>query len=256
MTANDVLRIARAEVGTKEYPMNSNKVKYNTWYYGKAVSGSAYPWCMAFVQWVFHQAGIELGLKTASCTALEDYARKKGYLVTKNYRPGDIVFYQFDKDSAADHTGIVESVTSTEIICIEGNTSVSGSQSNGGEVCRKTRKKSLVRSAYRPNYGGYSQEDFIEDVQRVTGSKVDGIAGKETLSNTVTISAVLNRKHPLVYHIQLRLKTLGYDVGTVDGVAGGKFTAAVKAFQKENGCEADGEVTARAKTWKKLLGMA
>ena len=255
MTANDVLRIARAEIGTKESPVN--KVKYNTWYYGKAVSGDAYPWCMAFVMWVFHQAGVELGLKTASCTSLENYAKKKGYLVTKNYRPGDIVFYQFDKDEFADHTGIVESVTSTTVTCIEGNTSVNGSQSNGGEVCRKTRSKSLVRSAYRPNYGGYSLEDFVEDVQRVTGSKVDGIAGKETLNNTITISAVLNKKHPLVYHIQRRLSALGYtQVGTIDGVAGGKFTAAVKAFQKDNGCEADGEVTARAKTWKKLLGMA
>lgn len=249
---NEVLRIARAEVGTKEKPVN--KVKYNTWYYGKAVSGSAYPWCMAFVQWVYHQAGIDLGLKTASCTALEDYARKTGRLVKRNFQAGDIVFYQFDKDSAADHTGIVESVTSSTITCIEGNTSASGSQSNGGEVCRKTRSLSLVRSAYRPHCD-YSLTDFIEDVQRLTGSKVDGIAGNETLGNTVTISAVLNRKHPLVYCIQLRLKTLGYNVGTVDGIAGGKFTAAVKAFQTKNGCEVDGEVTARAKTWQKLLGM-
>lgn len=256
MTANDVLRIARAEVGVKESPMNSNKVKYNTWYYGKAVSGGAYPWCMAFVQWVFHKAGIELGLKTASCTALEDYARKKGFLVKKNFQPGDIVFYQFDKDASADHTGIVESVTSTTITCIEGNTSMNGSQSNGGQVCRKTRKLSLVRSAYRPNYGGYSLTDFIEDVQRVTGSKVDGIAGMETINNTLTVSKVLNRKHPVVYYIQRRLQALGYNVGTIDGIAGGKFKAAVEAFQRDNDCTVDGEVTARAKTWRKLLGMA
>lgn len=254
MTANDVLRIARKEVGITEQP--TNKVKYNTWYYGKAVSGNAYPWCMAFVMWVFNQAGIELGLKTASCTALEDYARKHGYLVKKNFRPGDIVFFQFDKDAAADHTGIVESVTSTTVICIEGNTSINGSQSNGGQVCRKIRNLSLVRSAYRPNYGGYSLTDFIEDVQECTGSKVDGIAGKETLNNTVTISAVLNRKHPLVSHIQRRLLALGYaQVGKVDGVAGGKFTTAVKSFQKDNSCGVDGEITARAKTWRKLLGM-
>lgn len=254
MTANDVLKIARKEVGTTEKP--TNKVKYNTWYYGKEVSGSAYPWCMAFVMWVFNQAGIDLGLKTASCTALEDYARKKGCLVKKNFRAGDIVFYQFDKDAAADHTGIVESVTATTITCIEGNTSESGSQSNGGQVCRKTRKLSLVRSAYRPNYGGYTLTEFIKDVQSVTGSEVDGIAGKETIENTPTISAILNRKHPVVYHIQRRLKALGYtQVGAVDGIAGGKFTAAVKAFQKDHGCEVDGEITARAKTWRKLLGM-
>ena len=107
----------------------------------------------------------------------------------------------------------------------------------------------------------YSLEDFIKDVQSVTGSKVDGIAGKETLSNTPTISAILNRKHPVVYYIQRRLKALGYtQVGTIDGIAGGKFTAAVKAFQKDNGCvdsngNPDGEITAREKTWRKLLEM-
>lgn len=103
----------------------------------------------------------------------------------------------------------------------------------------------------------YTLKQFVMDVQRATGSKVDGIAGPETLSNTVTLSAVLNRKHPLVYYVQRRLKALGYtEVGKVDGIAGGKFTAAVKHFQKDNGCERDGEITARAKTWKKLLGMA
>ena len=34
-TAQDILNIARAELGTKESPANSNNVKYNTEYYGK-----------------------------------------------------------------------------------------------------------------------------------------------------------------------------------------------------------------------------
>ena len=51
MTEKELLRIATAEIGTKENPAGSNKVKYNTWYYGREVSGKAYPWCMVFVQW-------------------------------------------------------------------------------------------------------------------------------------------------------------------------------------------------------------
>lgn len=103
----------------------------------------------------------------------------------------------------------------------------------------------------------YSLTQFIKDVQSVTGSKVDGKAGSETIGNTITVSAVLNKKHPVVFHIQRRLAALGYSqVGTLDGVAGSKFTAAVKAFQKDNGCSCDGEITARQKTWRKLLGMA
>lgn len=102
----------------------------------------------------------------------------------------------------------------------------------------------------------YTLKEFVKDIQRATGSKVDGVAGPETLSNTLTLSAVLNRKHPTIYYVQRRLKALGYtEVGKIDGIAGGKFTSAVKHFQKDNGCRDDGEITARAKTWKKLLGM-
>ena len=109
----------------------------------------------------------------------------------------------------------------------------------------------------KPAFAGkYTLEEFIRDIQEACGAKVDGIAGPETLSKTVTLSAVLNRKHTTVYHVQRRLESLGYtEVGKVDGIAGGKFTDAVKHFQKDNGCEADGEITARHKTWKKLLGM-
>ena len=152
-TVERVLDIARKELGTKESPANSNNVKYNTWYYGRAVSGSAYPWCMAFVQWVFAQAGIPLPLKTASCGALMNAAKKAGLWVTKDYQPGDIVIYDFSgKKSTTEHTGIVESVAGAKVTAIEGNTSQSGSQSNGGMVCRKVRSTGLIVGAVRPQY--------------------------------------------------------------------------------------------------------
>lgn len=52
-TAARLVEIAKSQIGVKESPANSNNVKYNTWYYGKAVSGSAYPWCCGFVEWCF-----------------------------------------------------------------------------------------------------------------------------------------------------------------------------------------------------------
>ena len=103
---------------------------------------------------------------------------------------------------------------------------------------------------------GYSLEQFIRDVQSVTGSDVDGKAGPQTLSNTVTVSAYKNRKHPVVEYVQKRLYALGYiQVGEADGIAGAKFDAAMRAFQADNECTADGEATAKNKTWRKLLGM-
>ena len=102
----------------------------------------------------------------------------------------------------------------------------------------------------------YRREDFIRHIQEAFGAKVDGIAGPETLSKTLTLSAKLNRKHPAIKFVQLRLKALGYtEVGSADGIAGNKFTKAVTRFQQDNDCVDDGEITARGKTWKKLLGL-
>ena len=101
----------------------------------------------------------------------------------------------------------------------------------------------------------YTLTQFIKDVQKVTGSKVDGKAGEETLENTVTVSKVKNNTHVVVKPIQKRLNSLGYNVGNADGKAGDKFDKGVKEFQEDKGCTVDGEVTAKKKTWKKLLGM-
>ena len=112
------------------------------------------------------------------------------------------------------------------------------------------------RTTFGDTSAEYSLEQFIRDVQGATGSEADGIAGPETVGNTPTVSCYVNRKHPVVGYIQKRLAALGYtQVGEADGIAGGKFTAAVKVFQKDNGCIPDGEITAKNKTWKKLLGM-
>jgi peptidoglycan hydrolase-like protein with peptidoglycan-binding domain len=104
--------------------------------------------------------------------------------------------------------------------------------------------------------GKYSLEQFIRDVQTVTGAAVDGIAGPETLSKTVTLSAVENPTHAAVAPVQRRLLAMGYDeVGDDDGVAGPKFTAALEHLQRDHGCVEDGEATKGKKTWRVLLGM-
>lgn len=104
---------------------------------------------------------------------------------------------------------------------------------------------------------GYTFNQFVKDVQKACGASVDGIVGKETLSKTVTLSATKNRTHAAVKPVQKRLYALGYtQVGEADGIAGKKFDLAVKAFQKDNRCWVDGEITAQRDTWKKLLGVS
>ncbi len=153
MTAEKILSIAQAEIGTLESPPGSNRIKYNTWYYGQEVSGKAYPWCMVFIQWCFAQAEVSelLPLRTASCGALMRAAQAAGLWITKDFRPGDVVIYDFPGGAATDHCGIVESFAKGKIVSIEGNTGT-GNDTNGGQVQRRTRDIKLAVGAVRPQY--------------------------------------------------------------------------------------------------------
>lgn len=152
-TASDILRIARAEIGVKESPANSNKVKYNTAYYGRAVSGENYAWCAVFIWWCFRQAGAASlyygGGKTAYCPTLMSY--HKAQAVKGDYQPGDVVFFNFSGGTSAKHVGIVESWDGKTLTTIEGNTGT-GNDTNGGAVMRRTRYPKNVVGAYRPAY--------------------------------------------------------------------------------------------------------
>lgn len=151
-TREAVIQIAKWQIGVIENPANSNKVKYNTWYYGREVSGSSYPWCMTFVQWVFQQAGFNL-TKTASCTTLANAYKKAGQWVTKDFKPGDIVMYDFDgkKDGETEHCGIIVEVGNGYVVAVEGNTSTSNN-ANGGLVMERKRDLKFVTGACRPLY--------------------------------------------------------------------------------------------------------
>ena len=158
-TAEQVLAIARSQVGTKESPRNSNNVKYNTRYYGHPVHDTPdarFPWCMAFQWWLFQEAGApELfygGGKTASCSALMTYAKAHGQWVTGGYQPGDIAIMDFPGNKVkTDHCGMVVTALATGVRTIEGNTSA-GNDSNGGEVMERTRPFQIIIGAYRPHY--------------------------------------------------------------------------------------------------------
>ena len=149
-TGKDVAALAAREIGTKEFPANSNRVKYNAWYYGKDVSGGQYPWCMAFVQWCYAHAGIPLPLLTASCAALlRWYRTNQPECVVSEPRTGDIVIFDFPGGAATDHTGIFESASGNAVTTIDGNTGV-GNDANGGAVMRRMRDGKYVAAYIRP----------------------------------------------------------------------------------------------------------
>ena len=153
VTAQTILELARGEIGVTESPPGSNRVKYNTFYYGREVSGSNLHWCAVFVWWLFGQAGVpELyfgGGKTAYCPALLYHHRHQK--VSGDYRPGDILFFNFDGGMLARHVGVCEAFDGTFVTTIDGNTGTSN-EANGGAVLRRTRHKKYIVGAYRPAY--------------------------------------------------------------------------------------------------------
>ena len=193
-----IARLKR-EVGTKEVPSGSNKVKYNKIFYGRDVSGSAYPWCQTFAWVEEEEAGLsDQVTKTASCGAAANYAQKVGrwHWGASGIQAGDQVIFSFS--SPHDHTGFCIGVGSSTITTIEGNTSLT-SQDNGGNVMQRTRNKSKVY--------GYIRLTFAEEpdvpVQapdkniligqqasvKFTGHKIacDGYDGPETRKQAVRV---------------------------------------------------------------------
>lgn len=183
-TAAHLLDIARAELGTKESPAGSNKVKYSAWY------GLTGPWCVMFVMWCCQQAGVDLPVRTASCSVLRAAAKSAGMWVTSDYRPGDIVIYDWGGDKKPDHCGIVETAGGASVVAIEGNTAV-GNDSNGGEVMRRTRTMSQIIGAVRPQFEEVTTtesaeiqaaQEWVQDAGIMTGYA----DGQMHLDNTVT----------------------------------------------------------------------
>ena len=170
-TVNQILALAKSQIGTTEYPPNSNNVIYNTAYYGHDVcdgvpdKNSTYPWCCVFVWWVFNQFSPCLVKKTASCENLMQWFKDNGQFIEPgNQLPGDVAFYKFNTNNRkANHTGIVDEVVGkNDIYAVEGNTSEKGSQDNGGAVLRKHRTSNIVGYG-RPKYDQSAPVDPNED---------------------------------------------------------------------------------------------
>ena len=122
------------------------------------------------------------------------------------------------------------------------------------EVPESIKKSGKIVSA-----GKLNQNDFVREVQFCCGAGLDGDAGNQTLSKTITVSKSVNRTHPVVLVLQKKLKDLGYYTGKLDCSAGPLFDTATKEMQaKELGYSKknqDGEFTAKGKSWKFVLGM-
>lgn len=223
-TANDVLRVAASQIGVKESPAGSNKVKYGEWY---GMNGQ--PWCDMFVSWCAEQAGASgvVG-KFAYCPYHVDYFKSRGRWLDRQEkpRPGDIVFYA--NRGTACHVGVVESRNGASgVTAIEGNTA-SGNNADGGQVQRRTRSYGSLGSSWyimgfgRPAYDGISASQAGTAPADMTPGDVKGV---QTYLN----------------------KTYGKSLA-VDGAFGPKTKAAiVEQVQRIIGTAADGAFGPKSK---------
>ena len=171
----EIIAIAKGQVGYKEYQGNNNK--YGVWY-----GMNNQPWCAMLVSWCADQVGAlgnnnKSGIipRTAWVPDYLTYYSSKGlYKAKGSYTPkcGDIIIY-----GSNSHVGLVESCANGKVITIEGNTSANGNSSNGDGVYRRTR--SLTDSWIK----GYCVPEYEEEEDEVRYQKLSEIPswGKETV---------------------------------------------------------------------------
>ena len=150
----DLLAVARAELGYREGSNNDNK--YGRWY-----GMNNQPWCAMFVSWCAARAAIDAQQipKMAYVPYMVDFYRQRGrYRAAANYtpRPGDIIFF-----GNSSHVGLAEKVSGGSVVSIEGNTSASGNSSNGDGVYRRTR---ALTNSWIMGYGSpeYKEDDEVD----------------------------------------------------------------------------------------------
>lgn len=135
---------------------SGNITKYGKWYGMDGV-----PWCAEAMSFIFWSAGLPLPAQSrkgfASCELGLQWFKHMGLFVktgTGPFFPGDLAFYQFDRDLAADHVGLIKRTKPNSVVASEGNTSPTnrGSQNNGGGWYERERPLSLIIGVGRPPY--------------------------------------------------------------------------------------------------------
>lgn len=170
MSISKVIELARADLGYTESPPGSNMTKY--WEaYDPKMQGQ--PWCVAFLWWVYQQAGERMaffgGGRTASCSVLLRWYKEQGLTVpVEDVQVGDIVLLNFNGKGTPDHCGLVATVGKLNgdpcVWTIEGNTTASGTtggaEDNGGMVDLKLRLRRNIVGVCRPQYKPEEPDDI------------------------------------------------------------------------------------------------
>ena len=244
-----VIDLALNEVGYHEQGNNFTKYAADLdaipGFYNGGKNG--YAWCDVFVDWCFVKCYGVVGAKEllcqpdnslgAGCLYSANYFKQHGRFHEHNPQTGDQIFFTY-REGEVSHTGLVVDVTSYSVVTVEGNSS--------DAVQKRSYPLSDARifGYGRPNWGAEAKED---DAPAAVPAQKATIGGLPLLK--------VGSRGEVVRAAQFLLNGRDANVGKwgADGDFGQGTRAAVLAFQRRNGLEADGEIGGQ--TWAALLGL-
>lgn len=172
-TAQDVLSIARGEIGYDRYNDPEEGTKYGRWYaqdHGSYFGTTGVPYCAMFASWCLDQAGVECaGMPAAATSYIRNAARAAGKVrdSVRDCQPGDVGLMSWSCDDwDLDHTVLIEENCGSYVQTIEGNV-------NNGKVERRTRDWSYLRWVVAPEYNAVAPSTPEEPIQ-VPGDAANG----------------------------------------------------------------------------------
>ena len=132
-TAAALIETAKAEIGVIEEGENLTK-------YGEFTKANGLPWCGSFINWCAAQAGVKIHSVVGTAIGAHKFKEINRWSFIPQL--GYIAFMDFPHDGVdrISHVGIVVGlIDDKQCVTIEGNTSGTGDQRNGGQVCLKVR---------------------------------------------------------------------------------------------------------------------
>lgn len=240
-SANDVLSVARGEIGYSRWNDSQAGTKYGRWY--AQLTGVSYygqsgvPFCAMFASWVFNKAGATCsGLPGAYTPTMWAAAKRSGSALSnkKNCQPGDIVYFNWD-GGVVDHVGIIEKNNGSYVTTIEGNT-------NNGQVARRTRAWSVIEGCVRPNYSSSSSTNSSTKSTSSSSAKldVDGYWGPATTRRLqtylgTTVDGIISSQNRAI-----KSSNPGLQSSSWEWVSNPGGSQCIKAWQKKVGTTQDG----------------
>ncbi|WP_242882567.1 CHAP domain-containing protein [Actinomadura litoris] len=224
-SANDLLNVARSQLGTAE--RSDGYTKYGAAYENrKKTSGFARAaWCDMFVGWCAAQSGLLNPIGDFAYTPSHAQWFSNNRKWGRTPRKGAIVFFDWSGShsiSAIDHVGIVEAVRGDgAIVTIEGNTD--------NAVRRRVRRSGIAGYGY-PSYSPGSS---------APGKTKPGTAAPRWPGRYITQPPTMSGSDVRTWQTQMRHR--GWRL-TVDGVYGPASEAITRAFQAEKHLQTDGVI--------------